>query len=184
MRRDFAEFLKLSYEWELAVKRLFEARGFEVFHFQRSQAWSQEHQQRLRQIHGDPAIRLARFFPDLVAYRKDVGGVMLDAKAEKRTDTPNVSVELQAVQCYNDLAPGVGAVLVVFNTEPASFAWSTEIDKLISKRFEDPAYLGGVSGSGTPFGLIRKSELRPLSEWLDKPRAQSGPRRAEGPASS
>lgn len=172
MPRDFTDFLKLSYEWELVVKQWLEEEQFEVFHFQRQQAWSGEAQQRMRLIHGDPALRLARFFPDLVVYRRDVGGLLVDAKAEKRTDTPNVSIELQAVQCYNDLAPGFGAVLVVFKTTPPTYAWSTELEGLLWKRFADPGYLSGVGGSGTPFGLVRKRDLHPLSEWLAQPSTQ------------
>lgn len=104
-----------------------------------------------------------RWIPDLIAV-KGKRTLLVDPKTDLRGDTPNFSIEIDAYIAHLAMS-GFGL--------PVIYVWhdmtcNTPAGLYVHKWFLEPER-GALRGSGTPFGLISKSDQHPF-EWAFGPR--------------
>lgn len=155
LRTTFAERAQTAREGEALVEQAFMARGFVVAHW--GQGIMPPQMRRALRASRSPGIRYQCDFlvskPPFVAW--------VDAKADKRTDTPNHSIEWDAHQAHLQEQQATGT--------PVIYVWPDEtaitLDDCEQARSERMVGRGS-SGSGTDYLLLRKDCCQSLDAVL------------------
>jgi hypothetical protein len=109
----------------------------------------------------DPGPNRLRWFPDFIVAKGDAV-FLIDAKTTV-SDTPNWSIQRDAWICHAALEASINATVVyVFPNWTANFHQQVRVHTWFDGR--------GTRGSGTPFGLMLKSEQAPFDIVFGPPR--------------
>lgn len=151
--------LHIGQTHERRVQAELERRGWYV------QPWGQGLlHERVRQALNDKApVVLWRWIPDLIAV-KEPRICLIDPKSDYRSDTPNFSIEISAIQAHRAMSCLGLRVVYVF----ADMSCNTPEDlRPIRWEMPDPGRRRvAANGSGTPYALVRKSDQHPLDKWF------------------
>jgi hypothetical protein len=146
-----SERLRRAKEHEIAVCERITAAGWTCEAF--GQGMLSETMRDVLKVHRTPI----RWMPDLIAVRDEV--LLIDAKYELRTDTPNFSIECSAIDAHQRWSIALAVPIVyVF----ADFTVNYVHGLRPVHEFHDVR--GQTRGSGTDFVLIRKDEQHPFDE--------------------
>lgn len=143
------------------VKLSIELRGWHVHPWGQG-VLSEEVRQAFNQRDRGADVLLWRWMPDMIAVR-GLDIYLIEAKSEKRNDTPYFTIELRSVMAQLAMKTlGLSTVIV----------WAdgscnrTEAIRIVDFWLPEGKNrrLDNVDGSGTPFARVRKDEQRPLDE--------------------
>lgn len=143
--------LRLALDHERAVMERIRSAGWSCEPF--GQAMLTEAIRKILRRHRTPI----RWMPDLLAIREEV--LLVDAKYELRTDTPNFSIECDAIEAHKRWSVALASpVVYVF----PDFTVNTVESLRPIHEFHNVR--GQTRGSGTDFVLVRKSDQHPFDE--------------------